>query len=88
MCPAEGPAVGTALAARIDHPGHRIPGHGKSTTVGRAKSGVFLRLGDHRPDQGDVEPRRVAVDRVAPVLAARRQTTEILQPDSAGRAGV
>src|SRR5262245_12920457 len=48
--------------------------------------GVFLRLGD-RNRRLDVEPRGVAVDRVAPVLAAPRRT-QVPQPDSAGRAGV
>src|SRR5262249_50281933 len=71
VCLAEVPAVGTALAGTSDRPVRRIPGHGHATTAGCAMAGVFLRLGDHRrsPYQ-DVMPRGVAVDRVAPVLAA------------------
>src|SRR5262249_43581746 len=88
--PATGPAISTALAGwngHADGPGHRNPGNRYATTVGRTKQGVFLRLGDHRPKCLNVEPRGVAVHRVAPVLATPRPT-EVLQPDAATRAGV
>ncbi len=85
MRPFEGHAVGTALAARIDQPSRSIPGHGYTTTVGRATGGVFPRLSDHRPKQGDVVPRGVAISRVAAVLAAP-SITIVSHPDGSSRA--